>query len=91
MKKLAFLAQDQPIRGIKKAIWWIEYVVRHKGAPHLKSPYADIPLYQYYFLDIIICLLLLLTLIIGICLIVLTLIRKALRRAFGRERKLKKL
>nr|CAI5845664.1 unnamed protein product [Callosobruchus analis] len=39
--------------GIEKAIWWMEYVIRHKGAKHLRNPIVDIPLYQYLMLDII--------------------------------------
>lgn len=40
------------MKGLEKAVWWTEYVLRH-GTQHLRSPSADIPLYQYYFLDVI--------------------------------------
>ncbi|KAK4872736.1 hypothetical protein RN001_014765 [Aquatica leii] len=53
IKKLAELASDQPMTGLEKAIWWTEYVIRHNGTKHLRSPLLDIPFYQYYFLDII--------------------------------------
>ncbi|KAK5638201.1 hypothetical protein RI129_012496 [Pyrocoelia pectoralis] len=53
IKKLAELAQDQPMTGIEKAVWWTEYVLRHKGAKHLRSPLLDIPWYQYLLLDVI--------------------------------------
>lgn len=39
--------------GLEKAVWWTEYVIRHKGAPHLRSPALDLPIYQYFLLDII--------------------------------------
>lgn len=39
--------------GLEKAIWWIEYVIRNKGAKHLKNPAADLPSYQYYLIDVI--------------------------------------
>lgn len=39
--------------GLERAIWWTEYVIRHKGANHLKSPWASIPWYQYLLLDVI--------------------------------------
>lgn len=44
---------DQPMSGMDKAIWWIEYVLRHKGARHLRSAAADLPFYQYFLLDVI--------------------------------------
>lgn len=39
--------------GVEKAVWWIEYVLRHNGARHLRSPAVDMPFYQYYLLDVI--------------------------------------
>lgn len=39
--------------GLETAIWWTEYVIRHKGAKQLRNPAADIPLYQYYLLDVV--------------------------------------
>jgi glucuronosyltransferase len=35
------------------AIFWTEYVIRHRGAPHLRTAGADLPLYQYLLLDVI--------------------------------------
>ncbi|KAF5280450.1 hypothetical protein FQR65_LT03259 [Abscondita terminalis] len=52
VKEIASLTSDVPMTGLEKAIWWIEYVIRHKGAKHLKSPAVDLPLYQYYLLDV---------------------------------------
>ncbi|KAJ8959699.1 hypothetical protein NQ318_021891 [Aromia moschata] len=53
IKRLRQLALDVPMTGLEKAIWWTEYVIRHKGAKHLRNPVADLPLYQYYLLDVI--------------------------------------
>lgn len=53
VKELAEIIQDEPMTGLEKAIWWTEYVIRHKGAKHLKSPTMDIPFYQYHLLDVI--------------------------------------
>lgn len=39
--------------GLETAVWWTEYVMRHKGAKQLRNPAADIPIYQYYLLDVI--------------------------------------
>lgn len=49
--------------GLERAVWWTEYVVRHKGTEHLKSPAKDLPLYQYFLLDVI-----------GFCLVVILVI-----------------
>ncbi|KAJ8959705.1 hypothetical protein NQ318_021897 [Aromia moschata] len=51
--QLRELALDVPMTGLEKAIWWVEYVLRNKGAKHLRNPAADVPLYQYYLLDVI--------------------------------------
>lgn len=53
MKELAELLKDQPMTGLERAVWWTEYVIRHKGAEHLRSPAVDIPFYQYFLLDVI--------------------------------------
>ncbi|XP_049819201.1 UDP-glycosyltransferase UGT4-like [Aethina tumida] len=47
------LMLDQPNTGIEKAIWWIEYVIRHNGASHLRYSAMDTPFYKYYLLDVI--------------------------------------
>lgn len=44
--------KDQPQDGLEKAIWWIEYVIRHKGAKHLRSIAVDLPWWQYLMLDV---------------------------------------
>ncbi|KAL1506654.1 hypothetical protein ABEB36_005979 [Hypothenemus hampei] len=52
-KKLNQLMKDQPQDGLEKAIWWIEYVSRHKGARHLRSLAVDLPWWQYLLLDVL--------------------------------------
>ncbi|XP_018335714.1 UDP-glucuronosyltransferase 2B19 isoform X8 [Agrilus planipennis] len=53
ISELSDLMWDQPMSGLDTAIWWIEYVIRHKGAKHLRSPLLDLPLYQYLLLDVL--------------------------------------
>jgi glucuronosyltransferase len=38
---------------LEQAVYWTEYVIRHKGAPHLRSAVLDLAWYQYYLLDVI--------------------------------------
>ncbi|CAD7000184.1 unnamed protein product [Ceratitis capitata] len=52
--------RDNLIDPLEEAAFWMEYVVRHKGAPHLKSHGAFMPLYQYLLLDVFGCALVLL-------------------------------
>ncbi|KAB0792744.1 hypothetical protein PPYR_14703 [Photinus pyralis] len=53
VEKVANLARDQPLTGLERAVWWSEYVIRHKGAKHLRSPMLDVPWYQYLLLDVL--------------------------------------
>jgi glucuronosyltransferase len=33
-------------------VYWTEYVIRHKGAPHMRSAALDLTWYQYFLLDV---------------------------------------
>uniref|UniRef100_A0A8D9AC86 UDP-glucuronosyltransferase 2B30 n=1 Tax=Cacopsylla melanoneura TaxID=428564 RepID=A0A8D9AC86_9HEMI len=48
------LSKDTPMGPKEKSMWWIEYVLRHKGVAHLHSGAADLSLIQYYLLDVIV-------------------------------------
>ncbi|XP_050443854.1 UDP-glycosyltransferase UGT5-like isoform X1 [Adelges cooleyi] len=51
--KLSEVFRDRPMSPMETAMYWTEYVIRHKGAPHLRSPAVGMPWYQYYMIDII--------------------------------------
>lgn len=51
--KLRDIFLDRPMRPVDLGVYWIEYVLRHKGAPHLRSPALDLSLSQYLLLDVI--------------------------------------
>ncbi|KAF5289139.1 hypothetical protein FQR65_LT02029 [Abscondita terminalis] len=53
-KKRSLILKDQVIPPLEKAIFWIEYVIRHNGAPHLQSAALSLRWYQYYLLDVIV-------------------------------------
>jgi glucuronosyltransferase len=53
MKNLHDLVYDQPITSLEKAMFWIEYVIRHKGAKHLAFTAKTVPIHQTYCLDFI--------------------------------------
>nr|CAD7449942.1 unnamed protein product [Timema bartmani] len=50
---LATLLNDQPQTAMERAIWWTDYVLRHKGATHLRTAAVDMPCYQFLLLDVI--------------------------------------
>nr|XP_023017936.1 UDP-glucuronosyltransferase 2B15-like [Leptinotarsa decemlineata] len=52
MKKLQTLWVDQPMTSMERAMWWIEYVIRHKGTKHLRSPTVDVSWIEYLLLDV---------------------------------------
>ncbi|ODM90250.1 2-hydroxyacylsphingosine 1-beta-galactosyltransferase [Orchesella cincta] len=41
-KELSKLVKDLPQTPLEKAVYWAEYVLRHKGAPHLRSAARDL-------------------------------------------------
>ncbi|KAJ3641636.1 hypothetical protein Zmor_028132 [Zophobas morio] len=44
---------DKATVSTEKAIWWMEYIIRHKGAPHLRSLNVDISWFSYLLGDVI--------------------------------------
>lgn len=83
--------RDQPIPPLDNAIFWTEYVIRHKGAPHFKSAALELTWYQYYMLDAIAFVLAVsATSFIIICYILLKICRRKSTNKVDAERKNKK-
>lgn len=57
VKKRQYLLMDQKETPLDRAVYWTEYILRHKGAKHLQSPAKDFGVLQYYLLDVFIMLL----------------------------------
>ncbi|XP_069314167.1 UDP-glucuronosyltransferase 2B4-like isoform X2 [Eulemur rufifrons] len=51
--KLSRIHHDQPMKPLDRAIFWIEFVMRHKGAKHLRVAAHDLTWFQYHSLDVI--------------------------------------
>ncbi|XP_062054754.1 UDP-glucuronosyltransferase 2B13-like isoform X2 [Lepus europaeus] len=51
--RLSRIHHDQPTKPLDRAVFWVEYVMRHKGAKHLRVAAHDLTWYQYYCLDVI--------------------------------------
>ncbi|KAF5280026.1 hypothetical protein FQA39_LY05407 [Lamprigera yunnana] len=43
-KELSARFRDRPLPPLETAIYWVEYVARHKGAPHLRTAAVGMPL-----------------------------------------------
>ncbi|XP_065217122.1 UDP-glycosyltransferase UGT4-like [Planococcus citri] len=52
-KEQSIIFKDRPIQPLDLAVYWTEYVIRHRGAPHLKSAAKELHWYQYLLLDVI--------------------------------------
>lgn len=50
--------RDQPMPATKKAVFWLEYVLRHQGAHHLKSNAEGLSVWQYFLLDVVVAMIL---------------------------------
>ncbi|XP_045762876.1 UDP-glycosyltransferase UGT5-like [Maniola jurtina] len=50
--KLRTLMKDEPQTPLERAVWWIEYVLRHGGAKHLRAAGANISWPQYLELEL---------------------------------------
>uniref|UniRef100_A0A3B5KIS6 UDP-glucuronosyltransferase n=1 Tax=Takifugu rubripes TaxID=31033 RepID=A0A3B5KIS6_TAKRU len=53
IKTLSELHKDQPINPLELSVYWTEFVMRHKGAKHLRPAVHDLNWIQYYCLDVV--------------------------------------
>nr|XP_021323379.1 UDP glucuronosyltransferase 5 family, polypeptide C2 isoform X1 [Danio rerio] len=56
MHKLSHLHKDKPVKPLDSAIFWIEFVMRHKGAAHLRTESYKMPWYSYHSVDVVVTL-----------------------------------
>ncbi|CAH6789084.1 Ugt8a [Phodopus roborovskii] len=57
-QKLSEIHKDQPGHPVNRTTYWIDYILRHDGAHHLRSAVHQISFCQYFLLDIAFVLLL---------------------------------
>lgn len=67
MQTLSRLHRDQPMKPLDLAVFWIEFVIRHKGAGHLQSHSHKMPWFVYHSIDVIAALLGVALLLVFIC------------------------
>lgn len=51
-KHYSILFRDQPINPLENAVFWTEYVIRHKGARNLDNPARNLSWFQKELLDV---------------------------------------
>ncbi|KXJ82204.1 hypothetical protein RP20_CCG015146 [Aedes albopictus] len=74
--------RDKPMTPKKTAVFWTEYVIRHRGAPQLRSSALDLSLFQYQLLDVyaVILAILLAVVTLNVCIA-----KRILRKVFKRK------
>lgn len=53
VKEISIKYKDRPQTALERAIFWVEYVIRHGTAEHLVTPARDMPQYQLLNLDVL--------------------------------------
>uniref|UniRef100_A0A3B4ZGN6 glucuronosyltransferase n=1 Tax=Stegastes partitus TaxID=144197 RepID=A0A3B4ZGN6_9TELE len=53
VQKLSDLHKDRPLDPLELSVYWTEFVMKHKGAKHLKAAVHDLNFIQYYCLDVV--------------------------------------
>ncbi|GAB0095399.1 hypothetical protein DMENIID0001_107800 [Sergentomyia squamirostris] len=53
VRQISKLYRDRPLDALQTAIFWIEYVIRHKGAPHLQNYAIQLNFFERNSLDIL--------------------------------------
>ncbi|XP_008832679.1 UDP-glucuronosyltransferase 1-2 isoform X1 [Nannospalax galili] len=85
--RLSRLHKDRPIEPLDLAVFWVEFVMRHKGAPHLRPAAHDLTWYQYHSLDVIGFLL---AIVLTVVFIVFKCCAYGFRKCFGKKGQVKK-
>ncbi|EDW96273.1 uncharacterized protein Dyak_GE24978 [Drosophila yakuba] len=52
MDNASRIFRDRPLGAMDTAMYWINYVMEHRGAPHLVAAGVHLPWYQFYLLDV---------------------------------------
>ncbi|XP_067844114.1 UDP-glucuronosyltransferase 1A1-like [Heptranchias perlo] len=53
MMKLSSLHNDRPIEPVQLSVYWVEFVLKHRGAEHLRPAAQELSWIQYHCLDVI--------------------------------------
>ncbi|KAM8838773.1 UDP-glucuronosyltransferase 1A1-like [Synchiropus picturatus] len=84
IQKLSALHNDRPVDPLELSAYWTEFVMRHKGAKHLRSALHDLNWIQYHSLDV---LLLLAVAVLLLLTVTVKLLKLCLRKVTGKKKK----
>ncbi len=62
--RLSRIHHDRPMKPLDEAVFWIEFVMRNKGAKHLRVEAHNLTWYQYHCLDVFAFLITILTVVL---------------------------
>ncbi|KAJ8917748.1 hypothetical protein NQ315_005199 [Exocentrus adspersus] len=82
VKQRSRIMKDRQIDPLDNAVYWIEYVIRHNGAKHLRVPYMELTWYQFYLLDV-------LAFLLGVVIVTVIIVKKGCSYLYGKLRKSK--
>ncbi|XP_051854356.1 UDP-glucuronosyltransferase 1A1-like isoform X10 [Antechinus flavipes] len=85
--RLSALHKDRPISPLDLAVFWVEFVMRNKGAPHLRPAAHDLNWFQYHSLDVIGFLL---AIVLTVVFVAVKSCMFCFRKCFGKKGKAKK-
>ncbi|XP_036332574.1 UDP-glycosyltransferase UGT5-like [Rhagoletis pomonella] len=85
-KRFSRIFRDRPMGPRETLLYWIDYVVRHNGARHLRAAGMDLKWYQFYLLDVAALVAAVVAAAVGVCILSL---RWILRRISGGKSKQK--
>jgi glucuronosyltransferase len=71
--------RDRPMNPMDESVYWIEFVARHKGAPHIRSSALDMSWFSYMLLDVILFFVLCIVSVFLVFYIIMKLIRRNCR------------
>lgn len=80
MQQMSAIAKDRVLPPVDLAVWWVEYVLRHKGAKHLRPATLDLHWTQYIMLDVAIFVTVIISIIVFIVYKLLQILFKMLKK-----------
>ncbi|XP_050332672.1 UDP-glycosyltransferase UGT5-like [Bactrocera neohumeralis] len=66
VREFSEVYRDRPMTPRQSVVWWVDYVLRHKGAKHLQSPAVYLTHWQLMSLDVLGVLLAIVAVVVGL-------------------------
>uniref|UniRef100_U5EZ23 Putative glucosyl/glucuronosyl transferase n=1 Tax=Corethrella appendiculata TaxID=1370023 RepID=U5EZ23_9DIPT len=70
VQKISEIYRDRPVPPMELAVFWIEYIIRHKGAPHMRYQGVELNILQSNSIDVVAFFIVLLYLVMKIAKII---------------------